>query len=214
MAIAFIGAAAANFRVGRPAGFVPEAIVRHRTGGTRDAIRGRFNDPRTAASRPTTWCAATAVSIRRAGPRRRVPRRRRHRADLAAAAPAGEPEPLHHRRRARRRRRGRVPRAARSPPPPRLIADIARRWQFPVTAARVVAHSAYPCVDPLSGRRLPARPACCRWRRATHRRSSSPGSASCGRSRPRACAGTHRRWPRRSPESSRRRPPSPSPGSP
>ena len=38
-----ISCASTNFRPGRPAGFVPVAIVLHRS-GTRDALRARFND--------------------------------------------------------------------------------------------------------------------------------------------------------------------------
>lgn len=46
----FIGAAPTNFRAGRPSGFTPEAIVLHRTGGSRAAWRLRSNDPRMALS--------------------------------------------------------------------------------------------------------------------------------------------------------------------
>lgn len=43
MPVTFIGSATSNFRVGRPAGFRPEAIVLHRTGGSRTFWRSRFN---------------------------------------------------------------------------------------------------------------------------------------------------------------------------
>ena len=43
MPVTFIGSATTNFRVGRPAGFRPEAIVLHRTGGSRAFWRSRFN---------------------------------------------------------------------------------------------------------------------------------------------------------------------------
>lgn len=44
MATVFIGAAASNFRPGRPAAFQPEAIVLHRSGHSRDTYRARYND--------------------------------------------------------------------------------------------------------------------------------------------------------------------------
>ena len=43
MPLTFIGSAVTNFRAGRPAGFRPEAIVLHRTGGSREFWRSRFN---------------------------------------------------------------------------------------------------------------------------------------------------------------------------
>ena len=46
----FIGSAPGNFLPGRPAGFVPEAIVLHRTGGSRHSLRARFNDPAASLS--------------------------------------------------------------------------------------------------------------------------------------------------------------------
>ena len=45
MPLTFIGSAVTNFRAGRPAGFRPEAIVLHRTGGSREFWRSRFNTP-------------------------------------------------------------------------------------------------------------------------------------------------------------------------
>jgi N-acetyl-anhydromuramyl-L-alanine amidase AmpD len=141
MAIAFIGAASANFRVGRPAGFVPEAIVLHRTGGTRDAIRGRFNDPRTSVSAHYVVCRDgrvdqyvldrdvafhAGVVIAPTWPQLRPQVNPNHYTigvELEGDAADGFPEPQ-------------IAATA------ALIADIARRWQFPVTAARVVAHSA------------------------------------------------------------------------
>src|SRR5688572_2696703 len=41
----FIGCAVENFRPGRPGGFRPDAIVLHRSGGSRESWRARFNDP-------------------------------------------------------------------------------------------------------------------------------------------------------------------------
>ena len=41
----FIGSAVENFRPGRPGGLRPDAIVLHRSGGSRDFWRARFNDP-------------------------------------------------------------------------------------------------------------------------------------------------------------------------
>jgi N-acetyl-anhydromuramyl-L-alanine amidase AmpD len=46
----FIASVPENFQQGRPAGFMPEAIVLHRTGGSRDFFRARFNDPMAAVS--------------------------------------------------------------------------------------------------------------------------------------------------------------------
>lgn len=50
MPAAFIGSAPDNFRPGRPAGFTPAAIVLHRTGGSQDSLRARFNDPAASLS--------------------------------------------------------------------------------------------------------------------------------------------------------------------
>lgn len=50
MPITFVGSAAANMHPGRPAGFRVEAIVVHRSGGSRDVIRARFNDPSSSVS--------------------------------------------------------------------------------------------------------------------------------------------------------------------
>jgi N-acetyl-anhydromuramyl-L-alanine amidase AmpD len=47
---ALIGIAPENFRRGRPAGFTPDAIVLHRTGGSRNSLRARFNDPAASLS--------------------------------------------------------------------------------------------------------------------------------------------------------------------
>ncbi len=46
----FIGCASANFRAGRPAGFTADAIVLHRSGRSRDALRTLFNDATTSLS--------------------------------------------------------------------------------------------------------------------------------------------------------------------
>ena len=40
-----IPVASENYRPGRPAGYVPDAIVLHRIGGSREALRARFNQP-------------------------------------------------------------------------------------------------------------------------------------------------------------------------
>jgi N-acetyl-anhydromuramyl-L-alanine amidase AmpD len=42
--------AAGNFRRGRPAGLLPQAVVLHRSGGSRDTFRARFNDPSASVS--------------------------------------------------------------------------------------------------------------------------------------------------------------------
>jgi N-acetyl-anhydromuramyl-L-alanine amidase AmpD len=49
MPLTTIGCAAGNFRLGRPAGLTPAAIVLHRSGG-REALRARFNTPGAAIS--------------------------------------------------------------------------------------------------------------------------------------------------------------------
>jgi N-acetyl-anhydromuramyl-L-alanine amidase AmpD len=141
MSIAFIGAASANFRAGRPAGFVPEAIVLHRTGGTRDAIRGRFNDPRSSVSahyvvgrdgrveqyvleRDVAFHAGVIVGP--TWPRLRPQVNPNHYTigvELEGDVADGFADPQ-------------IAAAA------ALIADIARRWQFPVSAERVVTHTA------------------------------------------------------------------------
>src|SRR5688500_10915140 len=43
MPLTFIGSTVTNFRTGRPAGFRPEAIVLHRTGGSREFWRSRVD---------------------------------------------------------------------------------------------------------------------------------------------------------------------------
>ena len=56
MPSAFIGAASENFQRGRPAGFTPEGVVLHRTGGSRDALRARFNNPAASQSAHYVVC--------------------------------------------------------------------------------------------------------------------------------------------------------------
>jgi N-acetyl-anhydromuramyl-L-alanine amidase AmpD len=51
-----IASAPENFRQGRPAGLTPEAVVLHRTGGSRDLFRARFNDPRASLSAHYVVC--------------------------------------------------------------------------------------------------------------------------------------------------------------
>ena len=41
----WVGCAAGNFRAGRPPGFLPTAIVIHRSGGSLATLRSRFSDP-------------------------------------------------------------------------------------------------------------------------------------------------------------------------
>jgi len=50
MPITFVGTAAANLHPGRPGAFRPEAIVLHRSGGSRQTVRARFNDPSSSVS--------------------------------------------------------------------------------------------------------------------------------------------------------------------
>jgi N-acetyl-anhydromuramyl-L-alanine amidase AmpD len=57
----FVGCAAENFRVGRPAGFAPEAIVLHRTGGSRADLRARFNNPAASTSAHYVVCRDGSV---------------------------------------------------------------------------------------------------------------------------------------------------------
>jgi N-acetyl-anhydromuramyl-L-alanine amidase AmpD len=52
----FVGSAPENVRAGRPAGFTPEAIVLHRTGGSAGALRARFNDPTASMSAHYVVC--------------------------------------------------------------------------------------------------------------------------------------------------------------
>jgi N-acetyl-anhydromuramyl-L-alanine amidase AmpD len=61
MRILFVGSASGNVRQGRPAGFTPEAIVLHRTGGSRDFFRARFNDPSASLSAHYLVCRDGAV---------------------------------------------------------------------------------------------------------------------------------------------------------
>lgn len=141
MAIPFIGAAAANVLVGRPAGFTPEAIVLHRTGGSLDAIRGRFHDPRTSVSAHylvaldgrVEQCVREADVAFHAGmvvaptwPRIRPNVNPNHytigvelEGNPGGTAPAPQLEAL-----------------------AVLIAEIAARWDFPAAASHVVPHSA------------------------------------------------------------------------
>src|SRR5215208_4597794 len=56
MPVTFIGSAAANVLPGRPAGFRPEAIVIHRSGGSRAAIRARFSAPSSSLSAHYVVC--------------------------------------------------------------------------------------------------------------------------------------------------------------
>src|SRR4051794_19674027 len=45
MAVGTLTCASSNFRHGRPSPLVPEAVVLHRTGGTRAAFEARFRNP-------------------------------------------------------------------------------------------------------------------------------------------------------------------------
>jgi N-acetyl-anhydromuramyl-L-alanine amidase AmpD len=57
----FIGSARRNFQAGRPAGFTPEAIVLHRTGGSRGSLRARFNDPAASVSAHYVVCRSGQI---------------------------------------------------------------------------------------------------------------------------------------------------------
>ena len=59
----FIGSASSNFRAGRPAGFKPEAIVLHRTGGSREFWRSRFNNPAATISAHYLVCRDGTVDM-------------------------------------------------------------------------------------------------------------------------------------------------------
>ena len=45
MPVSLIPVATSNFRIGRAAGLTPAAVVLHRSGGSREALRARFSDP-------------------------------------------------------------------------------------------------------------------------------------------------------------------------
>jgi len=137
----FIGSAAENFRKGRPAGFLPEAVVLHRTGGTRDAFRARFNDPPAATSahyvvcrdghvdqyvleEDTAFHAGKAIAATWRGLRPNVnPNFYTVGIELEGAPSDDWPDPQ-------------IAAAA------LLLADIARRWHIALDADHVIPHSA------------------------------------------------------------------------
>jgi N-acetyl-anhydromuramyl-L-alanine amidase AmpD len=143
----FIGGAAENFREGRPAGFAPEAIVLHRTGGTRDSFRARFNDPAMALSahyvvcrdgsvdqyvleEDTAFHAGRAVGATWRGLRASVnPNFYTIGIELEGAQTDSWPD-------------SQIDATA------TLIADVARRWDMAIDADHVILHSA---IRPSSG---------------------------------------------------------------
>jgi N-acetyl-anhydromuramyl-L-alanine amidase AmpD len=137
----FIPAATANFRAGRPPGFVPEAVVLHRTGGSRDVLRARFNHPTSLQSAHYIVCrdgrveqsvletdtafhagtvAGATWPLLRANTN---PNFNTIGIELEGAAADDWPD-------------AQVEAAA------VLIAEIARRWSFPIDAGHVVPHTA------------------------------------------------------------------------
>ncbi|MBA2306145.1 MAG: N-acetylmuramoyl-L-alanine amidase [Acidobacteria bacterium] len=130
-----------NFRAGRPAGFTPEAIVLHRTGGSRDSLRARFNDPAASLSAhyvvgrdgrvdqyvlETDTAFHAGVIVAAAWPllRARVnPNFYTIGIELEGEHAGDWPDPQI------------AVTAA-------LISEIARRWQIPIDADHVVPHSA------------------------------------------------------------------------
>ena len=141
MPSAFIGSATGNFQPGRPAAFTPEAIVLHRTGGARDSLRARFNDPTASQSAHYVVCRDGRVDqyvqerdtafhagmmIAATWPRLRPkvnPNFYTIGIELEGAESDDWPEPQ-------------VAAAA------MLIAEVARRWKIAVDADHVIPHSA------------------------------------------------------------------------
>ena len=141
MPSAFIGSAPENFQPGRPAAFTPEAIVLHRTGGARDSLRARFNDPTASQSahyvvcrdgridqyvqeRDTAFHAGMMVAATWPRLRPKVnPNFYTIGIELEGAESDDWPEPQ-------------VAAAA------MLIAEVARRWKIAVDADHVIPHSA------------------------------------------------------------------------
>ena len=141
MASTFIGAIHDNFRVGRPAGLRPDAIVLHRTGGSREAWRVRFNTPSGSQSAhyvvardgtvdqfvretDTAFHAGLVVGATWSRLRPNVNPNFYTIGIEAEGAPADDWP------------------AAQVDAIARLAAEVAVRWQFPVDAERIIAHSA------------------------------------------------------------------------
>lgn len=150
----FIGSAASNFRAGRPAGFKPEAIVLHRTGGSREFWRSRFNNPAATISAHYLVCRDGTVDmyvletdtafhagivIGATWPRLRPnvnPNFYTIAVELEGAAADDWPD-------------------AQIEATASLVAEVAGRWQFPVDADHVIPHSAIRAASRCPGDTFP-----------------------------------------------------------
>jgi N-acetyl-anhydromuramyl-L-alanine amidase AmpD len=150
----WVGCAAGNFRTGRPAGFLPSAIVIHRSGGSLAALRARYADPRSQMSAhyvvaldgtveqcveeaDTAFHAGLVVSPTWPGLRRQV------NPNFYTIGIDNEGRP------------GEVWPAAQIEATAALVAEIAARWSFPTDALHVVAHSSIRASAPCPGASAP-----------------------------------------------------------
>jgi N-acetyl-anhydromuramyl-L-alanine amidase AmpD len=146
--------ASPNFRPGRPAGFTPDSIVLHRTGGTRASLRARFESPASSlsahylvardgtidscvAETDTAFHAGVAAqstwSLIRTGVNPNF-----HTIAIELEGNSTDDWP-----------------AAQTAATTSLIEDIARRWRIPLDGAHVIPHSA---IRPSSGCPAPTCP--------------------------------------------------------
>lgn len=137
----WIGCAPGNFREGRPAGFLPAALVIHQTGGSLAALRSRFQDPASVmsahyavaldgtveqyvAEADTAFHAGLVSNPTWGGLRPRV-NPNFYTIGIDHERGSGEPWPI-----------------AQREATADLLADIATRWSIPLDRAHVVPHSA------------------------------------------------------------------------
>ncbi len=137
----WVGCAGGNFRAGRPTGFLPTAIVIHRSGGSLATLRSRFGDPGSVmsvhyaialdgtveqyvAEADTAFHAGVVLSPSWPGIRARV-NPNFYTIGIDHEGRAGEDWPA-------------AQRAAAAD----LLAEIAGRWSIPLDRAHVVPHGA------------------------------------------------------------------------